>query len=53
MRPQIGTPPHPVALSPHNCTIDGVHSMGRYFMLWMLGIPLPVLAMIYMFGGLN
>jgi len=27
--------------------------MGRYFLLWMLGIPLPVLALIYMFGGLN
>ena len=27
--------------------------MGRYLLLWMLGIPLPILALIYMFGGLN
>ena len=27
--------------------------MGRYLLLWMLGIPLPILALIYMFGGLH
>ncbi|MBI5110348.1 MAG: hypothetical protein HZA68_00040 [Rhodovulum sp.] len=27
--------------------------MGRYFLLWMLGIPIPVLALIWLFGGLN
>jgi len=27
--------------------------MGRYLLLWMLGIPLPILVLIYMFGGLN
>jgi len=27
--------------------------MGRYLLLWMLGIPLPILALIYVFGGLN
>ena len=25
--------------------------MGRYLLLWMLGIPLPILVLIYMFGG--
>jgi hypothetical protein len=27
--------------------------MGRYLLLWMLGIPLPILVLIYMFGGLH
>ena len=25
--------------------------MGRYLLLWMLGIPLPILVLIYAFGG--
>ncbi|MBR1192358.1 hypothetical protein [Bradyrhizobium sp. AUGA SZCCT0160] len=28
-------------------------TMGRYLLLWMLGIPLPILVLIYAFGGLN
>jgi hypothetical protein len=28
-------------------------TMGRYLLLWMLGIPLPILVLIYMFGGLH
>jgi hypothetical protein len=28
-------------------------NMGRYLLLWMLGIPLPILVLIYMFGGLH
>jgi len=27
--------------------------MGRYLLLWMLGVPLPVLVLIYAFGGLH
>lgn len=27
--------------------------MGRYLLLWMLGIPLPILLLIWMFGGLH
>jgi len=27
--------------------------MGRYLLLWMLGIPLPILALIWIFGGLH
>jgi hypothetical protein len=27
--------------------------MGRYLLLWMLGIPLPILVLIYMFSGLH
>jgi len=27
--------------------------VGRYLLLWMLGIPLPILVLIYAFGGLH
>ena len=27
--------------------------MGRYLLLWLLGIPLPILVLIYVFGGLH
>jgi hypothetical protein len=27
--------------------------MGRYLLLWLLGIPLPILALIWIFGGLH
>jgi len=27
--------------------------MGRYLLLWLLGIPLPILVLIYVFGGLR
>jgi hypothetical protein len=27
--------------------------MGRYLLLWFLGIPIPVLVLIWAFGGLN
>jgi hypothetical protein len=29
------------------------HLMGRYLLLWLLGVPLPILVLIYAFGGLN
>ena len=32
---------------------DGDALMGRYLLLWLLGIPLPILVLIYAFGGLN
>ena len=32
---------------------DGDVSMGRYLLLWLIGVPLPILALIYVFGGLN
>jgi hypothetical protein len=31
----------------------GVHPMGCYLLLWLLGIPLPILVLIYAFGGQN
>jgi hypothetical protein len=27
--------------------------MGRYLLLWLLGIPLPILVLIWLLGGLN
>jgi hypothetical protein len=28
-------------------------TMGRYALLWLLGIPLPILFLIWIFGGLH
>jgi hypothetical protein len=27
--------------------------MGRYMLLWLLGVPIPILLVIWAFGGLN
>jgi len=27
--------------------------MGRYLLLWLLGVPLPILLLIWVFGGLH
>jgi len=27
--------------------------MGRYLLLWLLGIPLPILLLIWIIGGLH
>jgi len=31
----------------------GEHTMGRYLLLWLLGIPIPILVLIWFFGGLH
>jgi hypothetical protein len=28
-------------------------TMGRYLLLWLLGIPIPILVLIWLFGGLH
>jgi hypothetical protein len=28
-------------------------TMGRYLLLWLLGVPIPILALIWIFGGLH
>ena len=28
-------------------------TMGRYALLWLLGVPIPILLLIWAFGGLN
>jgi len=27
--------------------------MGRYLLLWLLGVPVPILLLIWIFGGLH
>jgi hypothetical protein len=27
--------------------------MGRYLLLWLLGVPLPILLLIWLLGGLH
>jgi hypothetical protein len=34
-------------------TITGMTIMGRYLLLWLLGVPLPLLLLIWFFGGLS
>jgi hypothetical protein len=31
----------------------GEANMGRYILLWLLGIPIPILVLIWLFGGLH
>jgi hypothetical protein len=33
--------------------VAGGALMGRYLLLWLLGVPLPILVLIYAFGGLH
>ena len=28
-------------------------TMGRYMLLWLLGVPIPILVLIWLFGGLH
>jgi hypothetical protein len=29
------------------------HQMGRYLLLWLLGVPLPILFLIWIIGGVH
>jgi hypothetical protein len=31
----------------------GENSMGRGLLLWLIGIPLPIILLIWLFGGLS
>ena len=31
----------------------GEDKMGRYLLLWLLGVPIPLLILIWLLGGLN
>jgi hypothetical protein len=31
----------------------GSNTMARYGLLWLLGVPIPILILIWLFGGLN
>jgi hypothetical protein len=28
-------------------------AMGRYLLLWLIGVPIPILLLIWIFGGLH
>jgi hypothetical protein len=28
-------------------------TMGRYLLLWLLGVPIPILLLLWAFGGLS
>jgi hypothetical protein len=32
---------------------QGVRKMSRYLLLWLIGVPIPILALIWIFGGLH
>jgi len=40
---------------PWKCSSNayGANDMGRYLLLWLLGVPLPILLLIWVFGGLH
>ena len=52
---EIGTPARVFVFVLHEETEDeaGAYVMGRYLLLWLLGIPLPILILIWAFGGLH
>ena len=53
--PPYGTcAPEPAPLLAHYCRIKREDFiMGRYLLLWLLGVPIPILILIYAFGGLH
>jgi hypothetical protein len=32
---------------------DRRQTMGRYMLLWLIGVPIPILLLIWAFGGLH
>ncbi|HEX3341199.1 MAG TPA: hypothetical protein VHT68_18720 [Pseudolabrys sp.] len=45
----FGTRHHPMcSISQHEES-----TMGRYLLLWLLGVPIPILLLIWIFGGLH
>lgn len=45
--------PHVPSRVPFPTYQEGATVMGRYLLLWLLGIPLPILVLIWIFGGLH
>jgi hypothetical protein len=35
------------------CNANLEHVMGRGLLLWLIGIPLPIILLIWLFGGLH
>jgi hypothetical protein len=40
-------------INPHQEARWRISPMGRYLLLWLLGVPIPILVLIYAFGGLH
>jgi hypothetical protein len=38
---------------PYERHVDWSRIMGRYVLLWLLGVPIPILILIWAFGGLH
>lgn len=36
-------------IAPSLETVSGSHTMGRGLLLWLLGIPIPVIILLYLF----
>ena len=34
-------------------SITEERTMGRYMLLWLLGVPIPILVLVWLFGGLH
>jgi hypothetical protein len=45
--------PSLAGIEPPATARNGGAFMGRYLLLGMLGVPLPILVLIYAFGGLH
>jgi len=51
--PAFRNKPPPAGIEIAFNPVTGDALMGRYLLLWLLGIPLPILVLIYAFGGLH
>jgi hypothetical protein len=52
MWPVCRNPTTSPRINPHQGAMEEVQ-MGRYLLLWLLGVPIPILVLIYAFGGLH
>jgi hypothetical protein len=48
-----GTLRRQIRSCPHKPGKPSEGDMGRYALLWLLGVPIPILLLIYLFGGLH
>ena len=39
--------------APDELSTNEAEVMGRYLLLWLLGVPIPILLLIWAFGGLQ
>jgi hypothetical protein len=48
----FGTKSVRILFAHENYTLKG-DTMSRYLLLWVIGVPIPILLLIWLFGGLN